>query len=79
MKVNIGINFPEGISSSLRDFIVLVFNIEVFQIKFLGNKVPQKKKKVIVSAFRKETRTVEPSINGKNSKPQIITFILKAI
>ena len=25
---------PEGISSSLRDFIVLVFNIEVFQIKF---------------------------------------------
>ena len=26
--------FPEGISSSLRDFIVLVFNIEIFQIKF---------------------------------------------
>ena len=25
---------PEGISSSLRDFIVLVLNIEVFQIKF---------------------------------------------
>ena len=25
---------PEGISSSLRDFIVLVFGIEVFQIKF---------------------------------------------
>ena len=25
---------PEGISSSLRDFIVIVFNIEVFQIKF---------------------------------------------
>ena len=32
---------PEGISSSLRDFIVLVFDIEVFQIKF--SKVPQKK------------------------------------
>ena len=27
-------NVPEGISSSLRDFIVLVFNIELFQIKF---------------------------------------------
>ena len=25
---------PEGISSSLRDFIILVLNIEVFQIKF---------------------------------------------
>ena len=27
-------NLPEGISSSLRDFSVLVFNIEVFNIKF---------------------------------------------
>ena len=34
----------EGISSSLRDFIVLVFNIEFFQCSFLENKVPQKKK-----------------------------------
>ena len=25
---------PEGISSSMRDFIILVFNFEVFHIKF---------------------------------------------
>ena len=31
---NLGFPLPEGISSSLGDFIVLVFNIEVFQIKF---------------------------------------------
>ena len=45
---------PEGISSSLRDFIVLVFNIEVFsdevflKIKFLKKK---KKKKNRVEYF----------------------------
>ena len=34
---------PEGIPSSLRDFIVFVFNIEVFCIKFFFlNKVPKK-------------------------------------
>ena len=33
--INITPHFvPEGISSSLRDFVVLFFNIEVFQIKF---------------------------------------------
>ena len=40
------IEIPEGISSSMRDFIVLVFNIEVFSNKvFLKIKSLKKKKK----------------------------------
>ena len=35
---------PEGISSSLRDFIVLVFNIEVFHMKFFYEIKSLKKK-----------------------------------
>ena len=35
---------PEGISSSMRDFIFLVFNFEVFNVLFFVNEVPQKKK-----------------------------------
>ena len=33
---------PEGISSSMRVFIVLLFNFEVFHIKFSEKKSPQK-------------------------------------
>ena len=50
---------PEGISSSLRDFIVLVLNIEVFQIKFFlkikSFKKKKKKKKKNMLTVRAET------------------------
>ena len=41
----VAVSFPEGISSSLTDFIVLLFNIEVFQINFSWKLSPSKKKK----------------------------------
>ena len=57
----------EGISSSLRDFIVLVFNIEVFQIKFSWKKESllelrdSKKKKVFYfESLKKKKKKLRP-------------------